>query len=255
MNEFRQVIPILQKSFFSFFFFSNYSLISLCYYQYHYLFFSHSLWVFHISHIWWFSQKSKWQQVPQLIKTLVSIFANLKSSVQSQFFLGFQVPTPILFYRFLGIIQGALWLILVSPLHFTIFLKLSGGFFFFHLNSVICRNGKALLMRHSFQLDPVIWLGLSDPFLSQSSRGSSGFYFPVKFLVCACTICIVKFYLLAQFPVDHFAHPVMLALVLFWCQFAAFTYYCSVSFSLYSLHWLFSLLTLFHLNFFLTLGW
>ena len=36
---------------------------------------------------------------------------------------------------------------------------------------------------------------------------------------------MVKFKLLAYFPVDHLAHPVMSSLVLLLCQFAAFTYY------------------------------
>ena len=41
----------------------------------------------------------------------------------------------------------------------------------------------------------------------------------------AYTIYSVKFKLLAQFPVDHPAHPVMSSIVLFLCKFAAFAYY------------------------------
>ena len=36
---------------------------------------------------------------------------------------------------------------------------------------------------------------------------------------------MVRFKFLAQFPVDHLAHPIVSSLILFLCQFAAFVYY------------------------------
>ena len=38
-------------------------------------------------------------------------------------------------------------------------------------------------------------------------------------------ISMVKFHFLAQFPVDHFSHPVVSSLDLLFCQFAIFAYY------------------------------
>ena len=51
----------------------------------------------------------------------------------------------------------------------------------------------------------VIWLRLGDSFVSQNPRGVGAFHLQVKFK------------LLAQFPVDHLAQPVMYSLILFLC--------------------------------------
>ena len=65
-------------------------------------------------------------------------------------------------------------------------------------------------------LGPVVWPKLSDPFVYQNHRG-----------VCACHsadwcwvvhipfIRMVKLKCLAQFPGDHFTHPVVSSLILF----------------------------------------
>ena len=44
---------------------------------------------------------------------------------------------------------------------------------------------------------------------------------------------MVKFKLLAQFPVDHHAYPVVSSLIFFLCKFAAFAYYVIDLFCLY----------------------
>ena len=54
------------------------------------------------------------------------------------------------------------------------------------------------------------------------------------FVVHIPFIRMIKLQLLAQFSVDHLAHPVVSSFILFLCQFAAFIYYvidCFVSFT------------------------
>ena len=93
-------------------------------------------------------------------------------------------------------------------------------FAFFQSYPEVSWNGKGHSLASSLfcwlSLGLVIWLRLSDPFVSQHPREDRAFHFPGQILGCAF-IRVVKFKLLAQFPVDHFAHPVVSGLILSLC--------------------------------------
>ena len=64
-------------------------------------------------------------------------------------------------------------------------------------------------------------LGSSDPFISHSPEEFYASYFLGHILVCSYKICQCS-QSFAQFPVDHFSHPVVSSLVFYLCQFTAF---------------------------------
>ena len=96
---------------------------------------------------------------------------------------------------------------------------------FFQHYSVVCRDSKGhnsacslffpflLIITRSGRLADIRW----SVCISKSQR-SLCLILQDRFLSCAYTICsIVKFKFLAQFPVDHFAHPVVPSLIFFLC--------------------------------------
>ena len=65
----------------------------------------------------------------------------------------------------------------------------------------------------------VVWSRLGDPFVSQNSRGVCVFNFLDGFCVVHMPLVrMVKFKLLAQFPVDHLPHPFVSNLILFFAN-------------------------------------
>ena len=99
--------------------------------------------------------------------------------------------------------------------------------------------GKISLSPFFFFFFCLLWLGLvvrprlGDLFVYQNPRGVCASHFPGRFwVVHILFVRMVKFQYIAQFPVDHLAHPVMSSLLLFLSWFAAFAYHtidCFVS--------------------------
>ena len=73
----------------------------------------------------------------------------------------------------------------------------------------------------------VVWLRSGDPFVSQNPREVSLGHI----LCCALPfVPVFKFKLLAQFSVDHFLHPVMCGLILFFALICCIRLLCDWSF-------------------------
>ena len=98
-------------------------------------------------------------------------------------------------------------------------------FTFLQFHPVVSRNGK-----FDYSVDSLFfsWLsialvvlpGLDDDLVSQKSKYFSASHLAEQIFGCAF-VRLVKFRLLAQFPVDHLPHPVVSSLILI----SAFTYY------------------------------
>ena len=92
------------------------------------------------------------------------------------------------------------------------FKELISLFTFLQLYPVVSRTAKSSIRLVLFlcwlSLGLVVWPKLNDLFVSQNLKEFCASHFLGWILSCAYTICLrVKFKPLAQFPVDHLAHP------------------------------------------------
>ena len=91
--------------------------------------------------------------------------------------------------------------------------------FFNSISYCCCRYRRLQFSKFPFcllLLGLVDWTRLGDPFLFQNPPWLCTSYSPGQTLSCAYTICPYgQFKFLAQFPVDHLAHPVVSSLIIF----------------------------------------
>ena len=133
------------------------------------------------------------------------------------------IIVTFMFHSFFNSLARSKYLFLFS--HSFSFILWSAGtakstilqIFFFFLLLIIIRSGLLAEIRWSVCI-------------SKSHRSVCVCHFSRCWVVHIPFVGMVKFKLLAHFPVDHLAHPVVSSLVLLLCQFAAFAYYVNDGF-------------------------